>query len=163
MLLDRNISLFSVILVSCLVLSDCTHLKGTFRTDEFFKFLIKFGFQKTDRHQPDLTHGYIFGNITSNSRFPVPVTLAVLDRYHFLEFYKNSHSDNVFNKDQICKQMFRRLNFTAYDSKCSPKGKDYLRRIPCPKGKLCIDETDPYNVVKHNQFTYVVQDFKQPS
>ncbi|KAJ8965497.1 hypothetical protein NQ314_004085 [Rhamnusium bicolor] len=150
-----------VMICACFQVCECTHLQGTFKTNEFFKFLIKFGFQKTDRHQAEATHGYIFGNITSrHHQFPQPVIFAVLDRSYFLEYYKNRV---LSDKNEACKLMFSTLNTRAYDPKCSYKGNDYLRRIPCEKGKLCADEDNPWNVVKNHQFTYVVQDFKQPS
>lgn len=38
----------------------------------------------------------------------------------------------------------------------------FFRRVPCPKGKLCPDENLPWNVVKGNQFTYIIQDIFQP-
>lgn len=146
--------------VQCVEIHQCTHLKGTFNSKEFFKFLIKFGFQKTDRHSPDTSHGYIFGNITTNHHFPVPVTFAVLDRSYFIDYYKNRV---IYDKDEACKRMFGKLNKRAYDPHCSHDGRDYLRRIPCPKGQLCVDEDNQWNVVKNHQFTYVIQDFKQPS
>lgn len=151
----------NVVLLYCLFQEcQCTHLQGTFKSNEFFKFLIKFGFQKTDRHQAEATHGYIFGNITSRHQFTVPITFAVLDRSYFLKYYKN----RVINdKNAACKEMFETLSTRAFDPKCSQKGKDYLRKIPCPKGKLCISEDNPWNVVKNHQFTYVIEDFKQPS
>ncbi|KAF7272852.1 transmembrane protein 145 [Rhynchophorus ferrugineus] len=149
-----------VFLTQCILYLECTHLKGTFKSKEFFKFLIKYGFQNTDRHSPDISHGYIFGNITSNSHLSVPVTFAVLDRSYFLDYYKNRV---VYDRDEACKRMFNKVNKRAYDPKCSYDGRDYLRRIPCAKGHLCVDEDNQWNVVKHNQFTYVIQDFKQPS
>lgn len=136
-----------------------SHVTGTFKSNDFFKFLVKFGFQKTDRHQKD-THGYIFGNITSNYPFSVPVTFAVLDTAHFLGYYENRLK---FNKEQACKDMFNRLNTASYDAKCNPRGiYDFLRRIPCPKGELCVDEDYKWNVVQGNQFTYVIEDFRKP-
>lgn len=150
----------TVLLLLCtnLVLVNSTRITGSFKTDEFFKFLIKFGFQKTDRHQKD-THGYIFGNITSKYKFPVPVTFAVLDRSHFIEYYENR---TLSDKNQACRLMFNRLNATSYDYNCNTDGYDFLRRVPCPKNELCIDEDSKWNVVKGYQFTYVIQDFRQP-
>ncbi|XP_028134814.1 transmembrane protein 145 [Diabrotica virgifera virgifera] len=160
--MSKNNIFKATILLICVFIQNgqCTHLKGTFKSDEFFKFLIKFGFQKTDQHQAESSHGYIFGNITSKQKFSVPITFAVLDRQYFLDYYKNRV---IYDKDRACKNMFSTLKTRAYDSKCSKEGKDYLRRIPCAKGKLCEDEDNPYHVVKNNQFTYVIQDFKQPS
>jgi hypothetical protein len=154
------ILLVFVIIVLCFKVNQCTHLKGTFKSNEFFKFLVKFGFQKTDRHQADATHGYIFGNITSKQNFSVPVTFAVLQRSYFLDYYENRV---LYNKEEACKRMFSKISSRAYEHKCNPKGQDYLRQIPCPEGKLCADEDKEWNVVKGHQFTYVIQDFKQPS
>lgn len=65
-------------------------IEGQFETNEFFLFLNKFGFQQTSKTiDAKATFGYIFGNITSNEDFPGHLTLAVLDRHHFLEFYGN--------------------------------------------------------------------------
>lgn len=157
MIYVNKIILF-LLLSNSLILVNSTRIKGTFKTNEFFKFLLKFGFQKTDRHQKD-THGYIFGNITSKIQMPVPITFAVLDRTHFLEYYENR---SLFNKEQACKLMFNRLKNNSFDAKCNVDGKDFLRKVPCPKNKLCIDEDSKWNVVKGYQFTYVIQDFRQP-
>ncbi|XP_033211659.1 transmembrane protein 145 [Belonocnema kinseyi] len=139
----------------------CTHISGTFETNEFFRFLNKFGFQKTDQHRQKETYGYIFGNITSKVNFSVPVTLAVLDRDHFLEYYSNR---GVRDKSRACAMMFRTLNQSSYDSKCNEEGQDFLRRVPCPKGKLCSDEEDqPWNVIKNYQFTFSIENVWQPN
>lgn len=136
-----------------------THIKGTFETQEYFKFLMKFGFQKTDRHRQRDSFGYIFGNVTSKKNFSSPITLAVLDRAHFLEYYGNR---TILNKDLACSLMFGTLNQTSYDPLCNQDGKDYLRRVPCPSGRLCIDEDLPWNVIKGHQFTYVIKDLSRP-
>ena len=155
----RLVFVVSVLIVVCFHTVQSTHLRGSFRGNEFFKFIVKFGFQKTDRHQREITQGYIFGNVTSRQGFSVPVTLAVLDRTYFIDYYQNRLRHD---KRQACKYMFSRLKVGAFHPKCSPKGHDYLRRIPCPKDQLCVDEDTPGNVVKGNQFTYLVQDLKQP-
>lgn len=65
-------------------------IEGEFATSNFFLFLNKFGFLKTEKtSEQKASYGYIFGNITTNEDFPGFVTLAVLDRHHFLEFYGN--------------------------------------------------------------------------
>lgn len=136
-----------------------THIKGEFTTDTFFKFLVKFGFQKTDLHFHKETYGYIFGNLTSKETFKYPITFAVLDRPHFLHYYK---SRDIFDKEVACQVMFQHLNGSAYHPKCNALGQDLFRRIPCPIGKLCVDEDTPWNVIKNNQFTYVIQNNGQP-
>ncbi|XP_043257204.1 transmembrane protein 145 [Colletes gigas] len=138
---------------------ETTHISGTFNTREFFRFLIKFGFQKTDRHRQKDSYGYIFGNVTSKSNFSAPITLAVLDRGDFVEYYGNR---TLKNKSTACTLMFNTLNQSSYDVHCNKEGQDFLRRVPCPKGKLCPDEDSIWNIVKGHQFTYVIQDFWQP-
>ncbi|XP_015599533.1 transmembrane protein 145 [Cephus cinctus] len=139
--------------------AECTRIRGTFKTKEFFRFLMKFGFQKADQHTQKDSHGYIFGNVTSRSNFSAPITLAVLDRGHFLEYYGNR---TVRDKSAACSLMFSTLNQSSYDTRCNEEGQDYLRRIPCPKGKLCPDEDSLWNVVKGYQFTYIIKDFLHP-
>lgn len=148
-----------LLIVACFHSIQCTHLKGTFTSNDFFKFLIKFGFQKTDRHQRESTHGYIFGNITSRHNVSHQVTFAVLDRSYFLNYYQSRLIDD---KSLACQRMFNKLKTKAFHPKCSSKGQDYLRRVPCTKGVLCKDEDTPWNVVKNHQFTYVIQDLVQP-
>lgn len=90
--------LCSLILVLIVLFSNITtivglRIDGSFVTNNFFKFVSKFGFIKTEKHQlkSSSEYGFIYGNITSEDTFPkdVTVTLAVLDRHHFLEFYGN--------------------------------------------------------------------------
>lgn len=160
------LKIIQLVLISLLILHtnvypvESTHLKGTFQTNEFFKFLVKFGFQKTDRHHKEDTYGYIFGNITSKQNVPFPVTFAVLPKPYFVEYYKNRL---LYDKSLACKRMFETLSTVAFDQKCNKGGKDFLRKIPCPANGLCADEDTPWNVIKGNQFTYVIQDLKQPS
>lgn len=139
--------------------TSATHIRGNFNPNDFFKFIIKFGFQKTDRHSQRDSFGYIYGNITSKDTFPVPLTLAVLDKFSFADFYGNRSVD----KNKVCQQMFEKINKTAFDLKCNRQGTgDFLRKIPCGYGKLCSDEDSPLNVVPGNQFTYVISDLVQP-
>ncbi|XP_073995193.1 integral membrane protein GPR180 isoform X2 [Rhodnius prolixus] len=136
-----------------------THLKGTWHSSEFFKFLSKFGVQKTDLHYEKDTLGYIFGNITTKSNSSHYITLAVLERTFFLEYYGNR---TIIDKEKACSYMFNKLKFVAYDSVCYKEGLDFFRRVPCPKGGLCVDEDSPWNVVKHSQFTYNIKDLSEP-
>lgn len=65
-------------------------IEGEFVTTDFYVFLNKFGFLKTEKgFDTTRSFGYIFGNITASDDFPAISTLAVLDRHHFLEFYGN--------------------------------------------------------------------------
>ncbi|XP_014259946.1 transmembrane protein 145 isoform X2 [Cimex lectularius] len=135
-----------------------THLQGTWNSEDFFLFLSKFGVQKTDLHYEKDTLGYIYGNVTTRSNSSHTVTLAVLDRTYFLEYYGNR---TLIDKEAACKRMFDKIGHVAYDS-CYEDGIDLLRRVPCPEGELCPDEDTPWNVVKHSQFTFAVKDLSEP-
>lgn len=148
-----------IIIFNLIVLQSASHITGSFRTNEFFKLIAKFGFQKTERHSLRDSYGYIYGNITSTEHFPVKITFALLDRYNFLPFYSNHE---LVNRDIACQRMFSSINQFAYDIKCHPKkdGLDFLRRVPCTE--LCTDEDTSSNVIQGHQFTYAISDLNQP-
>lgn len=155
-----SITFLICITLHTISMGESAHISGTFKPNEFFKLLVKFGFQKTERHSQRDSFGYIYGNITSKDSYPVPITLAVLDKYTFLPLYDNR---TLYNKDMACDRMFNTINHFAYDKTCSSNNKaDYLRRIPCPHGQLCADEDAPTNLVPGHQFTYVISDLNQP-
>lgn len=141
----------------------CLHLTGTWNTGDFYKFLTKFGVQKTDSKRTESTQGFIYGNITSsgnNNKDILPVTFVLVDSEYFKEFYGNR---TIALRNKACEVMFKKINHIAYDSECKPNGKeDIIRHIPCPKNKLCIDEDEPQNVIPNFQFTYRIQDPKHP-
>lgn len=155
--------LLLLILIDSIVLQNATHISGTFRTNEFFKLLAKFGFQKTERHLQRDSFGYIYGNITSKQQFPVPVTFAVLDKHNFLPLYTVVANRSYYHRDLACQQMFSTIDQFAFDRSCQPKKPlDFLRRIPCKHNQLCTDEDTPSNVIPGNQFTYVISNLNQP-
>ncbi|CAB4060032.1 unnamed protein product [Lepeophtheirus salmonis] len=135
-------------------------IHGNFNTSNFFHFVTKFGFQKTDVRTSE--RGFIFGkHILSASSWKqkVLVTLAVLDRGYFLEYYGNK---SLANKSRACETMFKKINSVSYDSSCNQDGvEDFLRSIPCTKDGLCLEEDRPENVVDGYQFTYRIQDYLQ--
>nr|CAG4645439.1 EOG090X03T7 [Lynceus sp. MCZ IZ 141354] len=158
--LTMNLKLLIFLVTFLLHASTSLHLKGSWRTGDFFHFLVKFGFQKTILQNRGETQGYIYGNITSNENVTHPVTLAVLDRGYFLEYYGNS---SVANRELACALMTKKISSVAYDSQCFDDGKeDFLRKVPCPLNGLCVDEDKQENVVKGHQFTYAIQDLVQP-
>ncbi|XP_030375531.1 uncharacterized protein LOC115624824 [Scaptodrosophila lebanonensis] len=137
-----------------------THISGEFHTATFFQFLNKFGFQKADPPPLRDTYGYIYGNITSQDAFVAPVTLVVLDKATFVNFYSNR---TYRSHEHACARMFSKLQHIAYDADCNRQGKrDFLRRVPCPQGQLCVDEDAPANVITGHQFTYVINLEAQP-
>ncbi len=152
-----SIILCMLLLESCV---SCLHLQGTWHSGEFFKFLAKFGFQKTSEHDKLNTQGYIYGNITSSVNSTAELTLVVVDSEYFLHFYGNR---SVLPRSNACAAMFGKIEHIAWDYTCNPTGKeDFVRKIPCPIGKLCADEDTPKRVVPGYQFTYAVQDTNQP-
>lgn len=151
---------FLLLFLFNLPLALCLHLSGSWETTSFFHFLAKFGFQKTNLKDRSQTQGYIYGNITARSNVSHNVTLAVLDRGYFLEYYGNS---SVSERNTACVSMFQKINNVAYDSQCNDEGsQDLLRKVPCPHGQLCSDEDNPKNVVENFQFTFHVEDLSQP-
>ena len=82
------------------ITTSALRLSGTINPEKvFFSFLAKFGFQKTEILNKDATQGYIYGNITyfgaqNDSANVDQVTLAVLDRANFLEYYGNRSVPN---------------------------------------------------------------------
>lgn len=158
--LAAALALSSALVLILICSTKAAHLSGTFRTQDFFKFIVKFGFQQTEKHSQRDSFGYIYGNITSRDAFPVPLTLAVLDKDRFLDFYQNR---TVFDKDMACKLMFRSIEPFAYDPVCKPRATgDFLRKVPCVEGHLCPDETAQSDVVAGHQLTYVLANLKQP-
>ncbi|KAH8283456.1 hypothetical protein KR018_002990 [Drosophila ironensis] len=161
----RKMLLLGVLLVSLALApqppaAQATHISGRFQTADFFQLLAKFGFNKAEP-QGRNPFGYIYGNISSRDGFPVPLTLAVLDRSTFGAFYGNRSRRS---REAACAGMFARLQHVAYDARCNPRGKrDFLRHVPCPEGQLCSDEDAPGNVIVGSQFTYVINLEAEPS
>ncbi|XP_076305830.1 transmembrane protein 145-like [Tachypleus tridentatus] len=159
-------------LIECIILlvvfscAELLRVKGTWDTNNFFIFLSKFGFQKTNLHDRANSLGYIYGNISTNinnaSNYSGNsyATLVVVDKQFFIEYYGNR---SLSNKTEACQKMFQKINTIAYDSECNDVGsEDFLRHIPCPKDKLCEEEDVAERVVPGHQLTYAVQNSNQP-
>lgn len=133
------------------------HLSGTWNSNNFFLFLAKFGFQRTEKNDVQHSQGYIYGNITSNNIKTKNINLVVVDSEFFMEYYGNRSAA------MPCSLMFGKIHTIAFDAVCQPKGlEDFLRKVPCPTNQLCTDEDNPKNVVPGYQFTYKVQDMVYP-
>ncbi|BHF71925.1 hypothetical protein SprV_0401498600 [Sparganum proliferum] len=180
----------SLILVACFFvfsgLHPSTHalrVVGTWSTENVYTFLAKFAFQKTTVDAIETTRGYIFGNVTSNFRhfnssaFIAPATLVIVDGEYVTDLYGNA-SRPLYSFGDIsdaspeslwraetarCRAMFSRINNLAWHRKCNPKAKmDFLRKVPCTSGDLCSEEDDRLRVIAGSQFTFTVQDMRQP-
>ena len=150
----------SIWLLICILInshSESLRVTGVFDTGNFFEFIAKFGFQKTEIRTKE--QGFIYGNVTSTSSSSIKSTLAVLDRGYFLEYYGNR---TVFDKAKACELMFDKISKISYDPDCYDDGQeDFLRGVPCTKDQLCNEEDNPNNVIKNYQFTYRIQDYAQ--
>uniref|UniRef100_A0A0R3TZM5 Peptidase A1 domain-containing protein n=1 Tax=Rodentolepis nana TaxID=102285 RepID=A0A0R3TZM5_RODNA len=175
-------SLLLILLLFCRI-ANGLHLSGVWSTDKVYTFLARFAFQKTSVAEIEGTRGYIFGNISSldysfnsSDRMP-PATLVIVDGEYVTDLYGNASrpvqlfSDSTngshFNLWQAetarCQAMFSRINTLAWHRKCSPKAKmDFLRQAPCTTGGLCSEEEEPSRVQPLSQFTFTVQDRRQP-
>lgn len=150
--------------------SNGLHLKGTFKTDDFFKFLTRFGIQSTNTIDKNSTRGFIYGNISIvdgvniDKTNPLPrnlqIMLTLMDLNYFNEYYKNRR---IRPRSEACNLMFRDLDKNAFFFGCNERGKlDFIRHIPCFKNELCNDEDKKENVIPGYQFTYKIQDINQP-
>ena len=160
MSVHRLIRTIALVLVLQVVSNEALHLTGSWRSGKFFKFLAKFGFQQTDLHDKENTQGYIYGNITSKEHFNSDITFVVVDSEYFTEYYGNR---TLMPRSAACPAMLKKVSTIAWDETCNIDGvEDFLRKIPCPKNQLCLDEDEPSRVISGQQFTYAVQDTHQP-
>jgi hypothetical protein len=147
------------------------HLRGTFNTNDFFLFLTRFGIQPTDLHDGRDTKGYIYGNITilDNARNVNISTdgallenqlimLTVMDKNYFVDYYNT----RIMPRFVACPKMFENIDKTAYFFECNENGRqDFVRRVPCPRDRACLDEDNQKNLIPGFQFTYKIQDSNQ--
>lgn len=150
---------------------EALHLKGTFDTRDFFKFLGRFGVQATDQHDSYDTRGYIYGNITllsthdmgntTSQDFPNDqmIMLSVMDYNFFIDYYNKRR---VLPASVACPMMFVNIEKTAFFYDCNEAGRqDFLRRVPCPVDRACVDEDNVKNLVPGHQFTFKIHDTNQ--
>jgi hypothetical protein len=165
---DLLIKVLVVVALSKRLQTEALHLKGSFNTDDFFTFLTRFGIQATDVHDKLATRGYIYGNISIAPSDPAAsrewanepsslIMLTVMDYNYFIDYYNKRR---IVPRSVACPLMFEKINKVAYFFECNENGtQDFIRRVPCPRGKLCLDEDD---VISGSQFTFKIQDFNQP-
>ena len=158
-----NSVVFGVLVIGlvCFNTSNSLHIKGSWSSKKFFTFLTRFGFQQTKMHNETNSQGYIYGNITSATVPENSIMLVLVDSEFFLEYYGNR---TVVPRQKACLSMFEKINTKAWDPKCNQSGpEDFLRKIPCPKHKLCEDEVGaPDWVLPGFQFTFRITNTNQP-
>lgn len=137
----------------------CTHIKGTWKSEDFFLFLVKFGFQKTDLHNP-YSSGYIYGNVTTdNYKSNKTATFVVLEDDDFVDYYRYRLYKN---KTVACQQMFKRFSVGKCDRGSSSVKVDFITDIPCKKNQMCSNAGNSEDFMYGSQFSYQVKDFQQP-
>lgn len=142
---------FFVILFLKILDSRCTHLKGTWSSDDFVLFLLKFGFQKTDSHDPS-SSGFVYGNITTdNSKLNKSLAFVVFDYDHFYHFYTFSKFNN---KEEACKNML--------GCNDSLQSLNFVTDVPCPANGICKNPRKPLELVTGSQFSFHIKDLQYP-
>ena len=171
-----QLELFGVYL-TLLLLMNCTnsiHLTGTFNTNDFFLFITRFGMQSTDLHEMHYdTNGYIYGNISLVSVNNLNISLSkgdelpqerlimltVMDYNYFIDYYNKRR---IVPASVACPMMFENIEKTAYFFECNENGhQDFVRRVPCPANKPCIDEDNHKNLIPGYQFKFKIHDSNQ--
>lgn len=114
--------------------------------------------------------------IDASTRLP-PATLVIVDGEYVTDLYGNasrpvqffgdmsnkSHESLWLAETARCRAMFSRINHIAWHRKCSPKAMmDFCRQVPCTTGDVCSEEDDRSRVEPGSQFTFTVQDRRQP-
>jgi len=149
---------FCALLFLKILYTQCTHIKGTWNTGDFFKDLLKFGFVKTDPHDSS-SMGYVYGNITTdNLKFNRSATFVLIDYDQFIGYYRTYRYRVLESKEKACQQMFSEFNI----GKC---GSDYFKRvnfvsdIPCGKNQVCVNATDH---IHGSQYAFRINELKSP-
>ncbi|CAH8482512.1 unnamed protein product [Schistosoma rodhaini] len=176
-----RISILTILLITNGV--NTLHLKGKWDPSNRYLFLTKFGFQRTQIDELEATRGYIYGTVNlengvSNTQNVTDIaTLVLVDGEFIMDLYGNA-TESIWTQNvtgmtyqesqwlmetERCNKMFDKINSLAWHKTCSPTGEmDLLRSVPCSSSGLCAEEDDPESVVPNSQFTFVVQDLRQP-
>lgn len=117
-----------LLLFSNLMFVHNAHVKGSWNTHEFFKFIIKFGFRQSDIHKLHPA-GFVHGMISSNTHNGEKITFSVLNDENFSHYYSQRH---IEDKELACKKMFENITVNICGDKCCNKGDEFLSGI---KGK----------------------------
>ncbi|TMS36621.1 hypothetical protein L596_003745 [Steinernema carpocapsae] len=142
------------------------HIKGQWHpAEQRVKLITKFGFQQLDPFDTKNSRGFVFGNVTSLSEVAEDNSTSLLERAVFL-LVPQTEISSLFSDSfyaQSCSTMLQNVTKQAFDSQCFPKGTaDVMRWVPCPKGKLCVDEDDAKKVIPGYQMTLRVVEPTMP-
>ncbi|VDK71930.1 unnamed protein product [Litomosoides sigmodontis] len=152
-----HILLFELIYYIILQRSQAVRIVGTWssRTDRF-SILAKFGFQQIDPLDAEHSRGFVYGNVSSDTVGARGVLLIVP------RTLINGFLDKTAG-ERPCDFLLKNISLLAFEAKCLPNGKgDIMRWIPCPAGKLCIEEDMPGKVVNGSQMTLRIEEPSTP-
>uniref|UniRef100_A0A915PIH6 SCP domain-containing protein n=1 Tax=Setaria digitata TaxID=48799 RepID=A0A915PIH6_9BILA len=122
-----------------------------------FSILAKFGFQQIDPLDTQHSSGFVYGNVSSRTVNEARGALLVVPAI-FINGFLNEAAVK-----QSCDSLLQNISSLAFETNCLPKGKgDVLRWIPCPIGKLCIEEDNPEKVVNGSQMTLRIEEPSTP-
>ena len=140
--------------------------------------IAKFGVGKSDPHHKEDSYGYVFGNVTKhlgpNEKTDSKTSALVLVNKELYQKIKASYdyhkSDKKVNTNStkspngFCQQVFQLIDDKAYDQNCRPQNQmDIIRYVPCVEGALCDGALKSSQIVSNYQFTYVIEDQKEPT
>ncbi|KER29365.1 hypothetical protein T265_04018 [Opisthorchis viverrini] len=158
------------------------HLQGSWKPSQRYRFLTKFGFQRTQVDELEATRGYVYGSVKlseeqAGANVSNLATLVLVDSEFILDLYGNAtepvwlQNTSGITRDQLawmvenerCRRMFSKIDAIAWHKTCAPNGQlDLIRAVPCSAGKFCAEEDNSARVITNSQFTYTVQDLRQP-
>lgn len=134
---------------------------------------------KSDPHHKEDSYGYAFGNVTKHAdphekiRSKTNYAMILVNRDLYLtikNIYDKYKSDNkVIDKssqsqNSFCSPLMSAIEDKAYDQTCAPNNTlDVIRYVPCIEGALCEGALQSSQIVQNYQFTYVIQDQKEPT
>jgi hypothetical protein len=149
-----SLIILAVLLLPC---SNGLRVRGVWKSADFYKFVIKFGFQQTDLNDEKNTLGYVYGNVTSSSNGTAKLVLTYSDLFY--DLYESRKRKPVH---RTCANMFKRIGSVAYDGECIfAASDDFIRTIPCPKNDVCLEEGDSHTI-QNSQFTFRIKNENLP-
>uniref|UniRef100_A0AAF5PGE4 GpcrRhopsn4 domain-containing protein n=2 Tax=Wuchereria bancrofti TaxID=6293 RepID=A0AAF5PGE4_WUCBA len=153
-----HILLFELIYYTILQRSQAIRIVGTWSSrSSRFSILAKFGFQQIDPLDAEHSRGFVYGNVSSKIVNGAQGVLLIIPRSLVNEFI------NKAAPKQSCDTLLKNISSLAFETKCFPKGKgDLMRWIPCPTGKLCIEDDMPGKVVNGSQMTLRIEEPSTP-
>ncbi|VDK64218.1 unnamed protein product [Onchocerca ochengi] len=147
-------------LIYCIILqrSQALRITGTWSSrNNQFSILAKFGFQQIDPLDAEHSRGFVYGNVSSPIINGARGVLLIVPKTLVNGFL------NKATLEQSCDSLLQNISSLAFEAECLPDGKDdVMRWIPCPAGKLCVEEDMPEKVINDSQMTLRIEEPSAP-